>query len=89
MLPDTGALLADIAVAVGAGALTGGIGALLPLVSAQSFDADEASACLEVIAVGARPGSGSSEETSVLEDVGEGAGSIVEGVGDILTSPFK
>jgi len=89
VLPDTGALLGDIAVAVGAGALTGGIGALLPLVSAQSFDADEASACLEVIAAGARPGSGSSEETSVLEDVGEGAGSIVEGVGDILTSPFK
>ncbi|MCR9241193.1 MAG: AsmA family protein [Rhodobiaceae bacterium] len=88
VLPDTGALLGDLAVAVGAGALTGGIGALLPLVSAQSFDADEASACLEVIGAGARSGSANSEETSVLEDVGEGAGGIIEGVGDILTSPF-
>jgi AsmA family protein len=88
VLPDTGALLGDLAVAVGAGALTGGIGALLPLVSAQSFDADEASACLEVIGAGASSGSANSEETGVLEDVGEGAGSIIEGVGDILTSPF-
>lgn len=88
VLPDTGALLGDLAVAVGAGALTGGIGALLPLVSAQSFDADEASACLEVVGAGANSGSADSEETGVLEDVGKGAGGIIEGVGDILTSPF-
>lgn len=83
VLPDTGALLGDLAVAVGAGALTGGIGALLPLVSAEHFDADEASACLEVVGAGK-----SGEGTNLLEDAGEGAGGIIEGVGDILTSPF-
>ena len=83
VLPDTGALLGDLAVAVGAGALTGGIGALLPLVSAEHFDADEASACLEVVGAGK-----SGEDTNLLEDAGEGAGAIIEGVGDILTSPF-
>ncbi len=83
VLPDTGALLGDLAVAVGAGALTGGIGALLPLVSAEHFDADEASACLEVIAAGKQ-----GEDANLLEGAGEGAGAIIEGVGDILTSPF-
>jgi len=83
VLPDTGALLGDLVVAVGAGALTGGIGALLPLVSAEHFDADEASACLEVVGAGK-----SGEDTNLLEDAGEGAGAIIEGVGDILTSPF-
>ncbi len=89
VLPDTGALLGDLAVAVGAGALTGGIGALLPLVSAEHFDADEASACLEMIAAEKRGGSGSSGSRNVLEKAGEGAESLIEGVGDILTSPFK
>jgi len=89
VLPDTGALLGDLAVAVGAGALTGGIGALLPLVSAEHFDADEASACLEVIGAGKGRGSDGNEDKSILENAGEGAGAVIEGVGDILTSPFK
>ncbi len=87
--PDTGALLGDLAVAVGAGALTGGIGALLPLVSAENFDADEASACLDMIAAEKRGGAGAGTSESVLDKAGEGAESLIEGVGDILTSPFK
>lgn len=89
VLPDTGALLGDIAVAVGAGALTGGIGALLPLVSAEHFDADEASACLEVIGSRKAGSSNETDEGNILKDEGEGAGSLIEGVGDVLTSPFK
>ncbi|MCE8000350.1 MAG: AsmA family protein [Rhodobiaceae bacterium] len=89
VLPDTGALLGDIAVAVGAGALTGGIGALLPLVSTEHFDADEASACLEVIGSRDATNSRDSTEGNILRDAGEGAGSLIEGVGDVLTSPFK
>lgn len=89
VLPDTGALLGDIAIAVGAGALTGGIGALLPLVSAEHFDADAASACLEVIGSRETGSSNDSNESNILRDAGEGAGSIIEGVGDVLTSPFK
>ncbi len=89
VLPDTGALLGEIAVAVGAGALTGGIGALLPLISTEHFDADETSACLEVIGTGKGSGLDSSDDKGVLEKAGDGAGSIIEGVGDVLTSPFK
>lgn len=89
VLPDTGALLGDIAIAVGAGALTGGIGALLPLVSAEHFDADAASACLEVIGSRETGSTNDSNESNILRDAGEGAGSIIEGVGDVLTSPFK
>ncbi len=84
--PDTGALLGDLAVAVGAGVLTGGIGAVLPLVSAEHFDAETAGACLEVLGAPkeAKPDTGG----NVLDDVGEGAGSVIKGVGDVLTSPF-
>ncbi len=89
VLPDTGALLGDLALAVGAGALTGGIGALLPLVSAESFDAEEASACVEMIAAERGSGSRTGGNGNVLDKAGEGASTLIEGVGDILTSPFK
>ncbi len=85
ILPDTGALLGDLALAVGAGVLTGGIGAVLPLVSAEHFDADEASACLAMLG----DGEGSANDAGILENAGEGAGDLIEGVGDILTSPFE
>jgi AsmA family protein len=85
--PDTGALLGDLAVAVGAGVFTGGIGALLPLISAQDFDSEAAGACMEVIAA-SRGETKAGEDRGVLDAAGEGAGAIVEGVGDILTSPF-
>ncbi len=86
--PDTGALLGDFAVAVGAGVLTGGVGALLPLISAESFDSEATGACMEVIA-GSRRGSNASSASGVLDAAEEGAGAVVKGVGDILTSPFK
>eukprot|EP00435_Cladocopium_sp_Y103_P067433 s1_g30.t1 len=89
VLPDTGALLGDLALAVGAGALTGGIGALLPLVSAEHFDAEEASACVEMIAAERGSGSRAGGNGNVLDKAGEGASTIIEGVGDILTSPFN
>ncbi|PCJ71593.1 MAG: hypothetical protein COA62_03150 [Rhodobiaceae bacterium] len=80
--PDAGSLLADLAVAVGAGLLTGGVGAILPLISTENFDAESAGACMEVIA-GSRGG-----DAGVLEGAVDGAGGLVRGVGDILTSPF-
>ncbi len=82
--PDTGSLLADLAVAVGAGLLTGGVGAILPLISAENFDAESAGACMEVIA-GSR---GGGDDEGVLGGAVDGAGDLVRGVGDILTSPF-
>ncbi|MBL4863333.1 MAG: hypothetical protein JKY63_00300, partial [Rhodobiaceae bacterium] len=82
--PDAGSLLADLAVAVGAGLLTGGVGAILPLISTENFDAESAGACMEVIA-GSRGGGG---DTGVLGGAVDGAGGLVRGVGDILTSPF-
>jgi len=82
--PDTGSLLADLAVAVGAGLLTGGVGAILPLISTENFDAESASACMEVIA-GNR---GGGNDKGVLGGAVDGAGDLVRGVGDILTSPF-
>ncbi len=87
--PDTGALLVDIATAVGAGVFTGGIGAILPLISLDSFDSDSATACADVVA---KSGHGSGGVTGVVKDVTGGVGDVIggaiEGVGDILTSPF-
>lgn len=87
--PDTGALLVDIATAVGAGVFTGGIGAILPLISLDSFDSESATACADVVA---KSGHGSGGVTGVVKDVTGGVGDViggaVEGVGDILTSPF-
>ena len=82
--PDTGSLLTDLAVAVGAGLLTGGVGAILPLISTENFDAESAGACMEVIA-GSR---GAGSDAGVLGGAVDGAGGLVRGVGDILTSPF-
>lgn len=87
--PDTGALLVDIATAVGAGVFTGGIGAILPMISLDSFDSKSASACAEVVA---RSGHGSGGMTGIVKDMKGGVGSViggaVEGVGDIIASPF-
>ena len=87
--PDTGALLVDIATAVGAGVFTGGVGAILPLISLDSFDTESATACADVVA---KSGHGSGGVTGVVKDVTGGVGDVlggaVEGVGDILTSPF-
>lgn len=87
--PDTGALLVDIATAVGAGVFTGGIGAILPMISLDSFDAKSTSACAEVVA---RSGHGSGGMTGIVKDMKSGVGSVVggavEGVGDIIASPF-
>ncbi|MBV1885716.1 MAG: AsmA family protein, partial [Parvibaculaceae bacterium] len=87
--PDTGALLVDIATAVGAGVFTGGIGAILPMISLDSFDAESASACAQVVA---KSGHGSGGVTGVVKDVTGGVGDVVggavEGVGAIIASPF-
>lgn len=86
ILPDTVSVLGDIALSVGAGLLTGGVGAILPLISAESFDADASSACLTVI--NGSSSSSTSENDGLLEQAGEGAGDVIQGVGDLLTSPF-
>lgn len=87
--PDTGALLVDIATAVGAGIFTGGIGAVLPLISVDSFDADSVTACADVAA---KSGGGTGGVTGIVKDVTGGVadvvGGAVESVGDILTLPF-
>ena len=89
--PDTGSLLLDAAAAIGVGVLTGGVGALLPLMSLQNFDAENADACLTVLS-GKNGGATSSGVTGVVgtgvDAVTEGAGDVIRGVGDILTSPF-
>lgn len=88
--PDTTSLLLDAAKIVGAGALIGGIGALLPLMNLQNFDAEDAGACVNMLSTGNRGVSGFNETINSGKDaVTEGAGSIIKGVGDILTSPFK
>lgn len=88
--PDTASFLLDAAKIVGAGVLTGGIGAVLPLMNLQNFDAEDAGACLNMLKDGDQ-GAGGINETigSGANAVTEGAGSIVKGVGDILISPFK
>tara|TARA_R110002096_G_scaffold7796_6_gene33283 strand:+ start:1360 stop:3627 length:2268 start_codon:yes stop_codon:yes gene_type:complete len=88
--PDTTAFLLDAAKIVGVGVLTGGIGAVLPLMSLQNFDAEDAGACLNIIN-GGKAGAGGINETieSGAGAVTQGAGAIVKGIGDILTSPFK
>lgn len=91
--PDTGAILGDVAVAVGAGLLTGGIGAILPLVSAQSFDADAANACAEVVASqsGRRSAPRETETPgtpNAVEKAVDGAGDVLEDIGDALPLPF-
>lgn len=89
VFPDTGALLVDIATAVGAGIFTGGVGTILPLISLDSFDADSVTACADVVA---KSGHGSGGVTGVIKDVTGGVGDVlggaVESVGDILVSPF-
>ena len=79
----------DIATAVGAGVFTGGIGAILPMISLDSFDAESASACAQVVA---KSGHGSGGVTGVVKDVTGGVGDVVggavEGVGAIIASPF-
>jgi AsmA family protein len=84
--PDTTAILGDVALSVGAGLLTGGIGAILPLISAESFDAESTSACLRVIAGGSS--ASPKEDKGLLDHEGEGVGDVIRGVGDVLTSPF-
>jgi len=86
ILPDTTSVLGDIALSVGAGLLTGGVGAILPLISAESFDADASSACLTVLK--GSSSSRSNEDDGLLDQAGEGAGDVIRGVGDILSSPF-
>mgnify|MGYP003110280351 FL=1 len=90
--PDTGALLVDVATAVGAGIFTGGLGAILPLLSVQNFDAEDAGACLSML----ESGEGAGKRGGLVGTVGSGAGlvkdgatGVVEGIGDVLTSPFK
>lgn len=87
--PDTGALLVEIATAVGAGVFTGGVGAILPLIRLDSFDAKSATACAEVVA---KSGHGVGGVTGIVKDVagdvGDVVGGAVEGVGDIIASPF-
>ncbi|MEQ9520171.1 MAG: AsmA family protein [Parvibaculum sp.] len=90
--PDTGALLVDVATAVGAGLFTGGLGAILPLLSVQNFDAEDAGACLSMLGTG----EGTGERGGIVGTVGagadlvkDGATGVVEGIGDVLTSPFK
>lgn len=89
--PDAGSLLLDAATAIGVGVLTGGVGALLPLMSLQNFDAENADACLTVLS-GKEGGAASSGVTgavgSGVEAISDGAGKVIKGVGDILTSPF-
>lgn len=90
--PDTGALLVDVATAVGAGIFTGGLGAILPLMSVQNFDAEDAGACMSMLESGESGG----KRGGLVGTVGAGAGAVkdgaagvVEGIGDVLTSPFK
>ncbi len=89
--PDAGSLLLDAATAIGVGVLTGGVGALLPLMSLQNFDAENADACLTVLS-GKEGGTAASGVTgavgSGVEAISDGAGKVIKGVGDILTSPF-
>ncbi len=84
--PDAGALLRDVAVAVGAGILTGGVGAILPLISFENFDASSSRACMEVIADSR--GDEENGHQGVLKATADGAGDIVRDVGDVLTPPF-
>ena len=88
--PDTASFLLDAAKIVGVGIFTGGIGAVLPLMNLQNFDAEDAGACLTMIS-GGEAGQGGINETieTGAGAVTDGAGAVVKGVGDVLTSPFK
>ena len=90
VLPDTTSILLDAAKALGAGVLTGGIGAVLPLMSLQNFDAEDAGACVNTLS------DRNQSIDGIGETIGAGAGAIkdntgsfIEGVGDFLTSSFK
>lgn len=91
---DTGSLLLDAVKIFGAGVFTGGIGAILPLMSVQNFDAEDAGACLSLLGGGNEGASGSGVNGAIDDGVGavtkgvgavtKGVGSVVKGVGDLL-----
>lgn len=84
---DRSAILGDVALAVGGTVLTGGVGAILPFMSAGETGT-ATQACLRSAAEeGSKGIAGRAGEAA--QDVIEGAGDAIEGVGDFLTSPFR